>query len=114
MKSLVINHLGEKTVRHYLPMTGANAVTFATDIFAGTFKVYEETVSSGTDTAVTAANMVAVQLSNTTSGAKTYLRFIGKPTKSSDDIRTALTGLTINGVVVDKVVFIDFSPLTFA
>lgn len=114
MKSMVINQIGDKTKRHYLPMTGANALTFANDIFAGTFKVYEESSSVGTEVGVVAANSVSVQLSNTTSGAKTYLRLIAKSTKSSDDIRLALTGLTINGVLVDRVVFIDFSPLTFA
>ncbi|ADR34005.1 hypothetical protein Sulku_1342 [Sulfuricurvum kujiense DSM 16994] len=113
MKSLVVNQLGDDTVRHYLPMTGVNAVTFATDIFAGTWKVFEETSSLGSDTAVVNANKVGVQLVDSV-GHKTYLRMIAKSTMSSDDIRTALTGLTINGVLVDKVVFVDFSPLTFA
>lgn len=114
MKTMVKNVLGDKTVTHYLPMTAANAATFCADILDGTYKIFEETSKVGTDTAVVAANLVNLQLVNTTTQAKTYLRMIAKANKSSDDIRTALTGLTLNGVVVDKVVVINFQPLTFA
>lgn len=114
MKVKVLNVLGDTTVTHYLPMTAANAATFCADVLDGTYKIFEETSKTGTDTTVTAANKVSVQLVNTASGAKTYLNMIAKATLNSDEIRTALTGLTLNGVLVDKVVFIDFSPLTFA
>lgn len=113
-KCMVINQLGDKTVRHYLPMSSANAVTFATDMFDGTWKVFKETSKIGSDAAVVSAKEVAVQLVNTTSGAKTYLRFIAKSSLSTDEIRAALMGLTVNGVLVDKVVFINVSFLSFS
>lgn len=114
MKCMVINQLGDKTVRHYLPMTAANAATFAEDMFDGTWKVFKETSKIGSDVAVVSAKEVSVQLVNTTSGAKTYLRMIAKSSLSTDEIRTALTGLTINGVLVDRVVFINVDFLSFA
>lgn len=114
MKSMVRNVLGDKTVTHYLPMTAANAATFAADVLDGTYKIFEETSKVGSDAAVVSANFTSVQLVNTTSGAKTYLNLISKSSKSSTEIRTALTGLTVNGVVVDKVVIINMNPLTFA
>lgn len=71
MKVMVKNQVGDKSLTHYLPMTAANAATFCADILAGTYKIFEETSSVGSDTAVVSAKAVAVQLVNTTTNAKT-------------------------------------------
>lgn len=113
-KCMIRNALGEKVINHYLPMSPANAQTFAEDILDGTFKVFEETQSVGTDVGVVSANMVRVQLADSASGKKAYMSFIGKANKSTDDIRAVLKGLTVNGVIMDTVTFIEFAPLTFA
>lgn len=114
MKSMIKNALGDKVINHYVPMTGANALLLAEAVLDGTYKVFEQTSNTGSDVGVTSANMVRVQVENIASGKKAYFSFIGKATKSTDDIRAVLNGLTVNGVIVDKVTFIEFSPLTFA
>jgi hypothetical protein len=113
-KCMILNALGEKMVRHYVPMSAVNANTFATDVLDGTWKIFEETSAEGSDSAVVSAKAVAVQLVNETNQTKTYLRFIAKSTQDTDSIRAALTGLTVNGVLVEKVVFISVEHLTFA
>lgn len=114
MKSMVRNALGDKIVNHYLPMTKENAAAFADKYFEGTYKVYEALSEVGNDTGIVAGNDVTVFVSNTESGKKAYLRMIVSATKNETEIRTALTGLTIEGFVVDKVSIINFSPMSFA
>lgn len=114
MKVLVKNALGDKVVNHYLPMTPVNAATFCADILDGTYKIFEEVSSIGSDVAVVSANDVQVQVRNSTTGKKAYLRFIAKSTKTGDDIQTVLTGLTVNGILIDEVVIIAFRPMAFA
>lgn len=114
MKVLIKNALGDKVVNSYLPMNVANAVTLMDDVCEGTYKVFLEKSETGSDTAVVSANDCQVQVRNSTTGKKTYLRFIAKGTKNPDEIQTALTGLTINGILIDEVVIIAFRPMAFA
>lgn len=114
MKCLIKNALGEKIVNHYVPMNAANAETFASKYLDGTYKVFLAKSESGSDTGVVSANDVTIFVSDTTTGKKAYLRFIASATKNETEIRTALTGLTIDGFVVDKVSIINFAPLSFA
>lgn len=113
MKSLIRNALGEKIVSHYVPMTPANAETFASTFLEGTYKVYQAGAEVGTDVATT-ANDVLVFVSNTISNKKSYLRFIAPFNKSESDIRTTLIGLTVDGILIDYVSIINFAPMTFA
>lgn len=114
MKVLVKNALGDKMVNSYLPMTVANAQTLIEDVFEGTWSIYEEMSVSGTDVGVTIAYDTQVQVRNSTTNKKAYLRFIAKSTQNPDSIQTALTGLTVNGILVDEVVIIAFRPMSFA
>lgn len=114
MKSLIKNALGEKIVNHYVPMTAANAQTFAGKYLDGTWKVFEASSESGSDTGVVAANDVTAFVTDTTTGKKAYLRFLANANKNETEIATALTGLTIDGFVVDKVSIINFAPMIFA
>lgn len=114
MKVMIKNALGEKVINHYLPMSPTNAQTFAEDVLDGTFKVFEEVQNVGTDVGVVSANFVRVQLRDSESQKTAYLSFIGKANKSTDDIRAVLKDLTVNGVKMDTVTFVEFAPLTFA
>lgn len=114
MKVLVKNALGDKIQSNYLPMTAVNAATFCADMFEGTYKIFESLSESGSDAAVVLANDIQVQVRNSTTGKKAYLRFIAKSTKTGDDIQTTLTGLTVNGILIDEVVIIAFRPMSFA
>lgn len=114
MKCLIKNALGDKIVNHYVPMNATNAESFASKYLEGTYKVFEELGSIGSDTGVVSANAVTIFVSDTTTGKKAYLRFIASATKNETEIRSALMGLTIDGFVVDKVSIINFAPLSFA
>lgn len=114
MKVLVKNALGDKMVNSYLPMTVANAQTLIEDVCEGTWAIYEEMSVSGTDVGVTIAYDTQVQVRNSTTNKKAYLRFIAKSTQNPDSIQTALTGLTVNGILIDEVVIIAFRPMSFA
>lgn len=113
-KVLVKNQLGDKVVNSYLPMTPANAATLCGDLLEGTYAIYEETASAGSDVGVTIAYDTQVQVRNSTTGKKAYLRFIAKSTQNPDSIQTALTGLSVNGILIDEVVIIAFRPMSFA
>ncbi len=114
MKSLIRNQLGDKLVNNYVPMSAANAATLATIFLLGTWKVYSA-LSTKVDSKTDVSGLdVSVQVSDTTTGKKAYLNFIVGATKNEDDIRAVLIGLTINGVVIDKVAIIKMSPMTFA
>lgn len=113
-KSMIKNHAGDFSQTIYVPMSSTDAKSFAEDFLDGASKIYESSVSQGSDVGVTLAKEVSVQVSNTTTGKKAYLRFIAKNTFNTDEIRTALTGITVNGILVDKVVFINVKRLAFS
>lgn len=113
-KVLFKNALGDKVVNSYLPMTVANAKTLIEDVCEGTYSIYEELSSAGTDTAVTLAYDTQVQVRNSGTGKKAYLRFIAKSTVNPDQIQDTLNGLTVNGILIDEVVIIAFRPMAFA
>ena len=113
MKSLIRNALGDKILNTYVPMTPTNANTFATDMLEGTWSIYEAGAETGTDVATSAID-VTCQVRNSGTGKKAYLRFIAKANKNGDEIQTVLTGLTVDGILIDEVVIISLRPLTFA
>lgn len=114
MKVKITNALGDKLINHYVPMTVANAESFATKYLDGTWKVYEALSESGSDTGVVSANDVTIFVKNTESGKKSYLRFYANATKNETELRAALMGLTIDGFIVDSVSIINMSPIAFA
>ncbi|MCK9373455.1 MAG: hypothetical protein M0P91_09665 [Sulfuricurvum sp.] len=114
MKSLVKNQLGPVSQNIYLPCTAVNAETICADLLEGTYKVFEETSSVGSDAAVTLVYETRVQYRNTGTGKRDYLHFFAKSTTNTDEIVATLKGLTINGILIDEVVIIGFKPVTFA
>lgn len=114
MKCVIRNALGDTVKSFSVPMTPANAETFASTYLEGTYKVYEETSKVGSDVGVTSAYDITVQYSNTTSNKKGYLRMIVKPTEDETSVAAKLNGLTLNGILIDKVVVISMSAITFA
>ena len=114
MKCLVKNALGDKVLNMYLPMSSANAFTLMESVGEGTYKVFELLSLAGTDNTVFSANDCQVQVRDSATGKKAYLRFIAKSSKNPDEIQTALTGLTVNGILINEVVIISFRPMVFA
>lgn len=114
MKTMLKNHLGDTSVTSYLPMTVANAQTLVEDVCEGTWALYEESSQSGNDTGYTVAYDTTVQYRNSGTNKKGYLRFIAKSTVNPDEIQTVLSGMTINGILIDEVVITSFRPLSFA
>lgn len=114
MKCLIQNALGNVVHNNYVPMSAANAATFAGKYFVGTWKVLEGQPPVGTDNAIALAYDAKVFVKNSTTGVNGYLNMIVKQTVSDTDIKTALTGLTINGAVIDHVSIISLAPIAFA
>lgn len=114
MKSYIVNQLGSVTLHSYLPMSPANAETVCADLLDGTYAVYEATTEVGSDNGVTLAFDANVQFRNSTTGKKGYWKGIVKSTVNPDDIQMAFMGLTINGILIDEVIVLRYSSLTFA
>lgn len=113
-KSYIINQLGSVALHSYLPCTPANAETICADLLDGTYAVYEATTEVGSDNGVVLAFDATVQFRDSTTGKKGYWKAIVKSTISPDDIQVAFKGLTINGILIDEVVVLRYSSLTFA
>lgn len=113
MKTMIKNKLGDTVVTSYLPMTSANAVTFADSVLEGTYSIFELDSTSGVDNDTSAFD-VQLQFRNSGTGKKGYFRGIVKNSVNPDEIQTAFIGLTINGILIDEVVMIGFAPMTFA
>ena len=114
MKSYIINQLGSVTLHSYLPCNAVNAETICADLLDGTYAVYEATTEVGSDNGVTVAYDASVQFRDSNTGKKGYWKGIVKSTVSPDDMQVAFKGLTINGILIDEVVVLRYSPLTFA
>lgn len=113
-KCLIQNALGNVVFNNYVPMSAANAATFAGKYLVGSWKVLEAELPVGTDNAIALAYDAKVFVKNSTTGVNGYLNMIVKQTVSDTDIKAALTGLNINGALIDHVSIISFSPISFA
>lgn len=114
MKCMIRNALGDTVKSFSVPMSPANAATFCDAFLEGTYKVYEETSKVGSDVGVISAYHMTVQYSNTTSNKKGYLSMIVKSTEDETSVAEKLNGLTLNGILIDRVVVIYMSAITFA
>jgi hypothetical protein len=100
-KTMIQNKLGAKTSTFYVPASVTVAQTFAEGFLEGEYAGYSLESTSGSDVAVS-YNQVTVVGSNDL-GRKVYLNLAVKATKTEDEIYTALTGLTLNGVKFDNI-----------
>ena len=100
-KCIIKNKLGNKTHTFTLPCDDTVASAFCASMLDGEYVGYVETSKVGTDVA-TPYNEVSLMIKNLL-GVKTYLNLAVKSTKSEDDIYTALTGKTYNGVKADNI-----------
>lgn len=114
MKCLIQNALGDTVVNHYVPMSAANAETFAGKYLDGTWKVFLARPEIGSDTGVVTAYDVNAYVKNIESGQGSYLRFIASATKSDTEVKAALMNITVDGHLIDHVTLINFAPLSFA
>ncbi len=112
-KSLVINTLGGKRKFVFLPCNDTTAAAFASSFLDGEHAVYAKESESGTDTGILSATKVSVFGRDTTTFKSTTLSFTAKSSKSDEDIITALTGKTYNGVKFDTVA-VSMYPVNFS
>lgn len=108
-KTLIKNKLGAKTSTFNLPCDDTVAATFCADMLEGEYVGYAETSKIGTD-APKPYNLVSVVISNALN-LKTYLSLAVKAGKSEEDIYTALTGLTFNGVKAENISIISMKSV---
>ncbi|ATB68886.1 hypothetical protein SJPD1_1047 [Sulfurospirillum diekertiae] len=104
-QTLIKNKLGAKTSSFNLPCDDTVASAFCASFLEGEYVGYALNSTTGTDTP-SPYNLVNVVISNTL-GLKTYLSMAVKSNKSEDEIYTALTGLTFNGVKADNISIIS-------
>lgn len=113
MKTLVENTFNGKTNVIYLPCNDTVAATFCTDMLEGRWVVYEKGTDIGTSDVATEARDTSVMISNSTTHEKAYLNLLVKPTTTEEQVYTALTGLTISGIVVDTAYIVGARKVTF-
>jgi len=100
-KTLIKNKLGAKTHTFNLPCTDTVASTFCASMLDGEYVGYALVSTTGSDVA-TSYNEVQLMIKND-AGLKAYLNLAVKASKSENDIYTALTGKTFNGVKADNI-----------
>ena len=109
-KCLVLNTLGSTTKSFSLPASDTNAMSICEKYLGGKYEVFALTSSVGADTDIAAFD-ASVQVSDSTTGRKTYLNFIMKDDKNEGDVRNALMGKIIDGIKIDTVVVIKLRYL---
>lgn len=105
-KTLVRNHVGEKTFTLYLPCSDTEASAFAGDILDGSSEIYGMDSSSGNELA---PNVIEYVVTGQTKAdkRKTTISFYALPSKTEADIVTALTNKTFNGVKFEEIFIIS-------
>ncbi|MDD3466630.1 MAG: hypothetical protein PHE67_05715 [Campylobacterales bacterium] len=112
-KSLVVNKLGGKRKFIFLPCSDSVATTFASSMLDGEYDVFAKESETGTDNSITAARKVTAFGHDNTSHKSDTITFIMPDSKSDEDVITALTGKTFNGVKYDTV-SVKIVPLSYS
>jgi len=110
--SMIRQKLGNKTFTSYVPADDENAKAFADALMPGEYEILKKTGENGSDT-VTQSRKWTVMIRNEETHEKTYLTFYSPISKSSDDVKSALSGKTFNGVKADTIVVINARKYTF-
>ncbi len=112
MELLVKNKLGTKVSTFRLPCDDIVGSAFCTAFLDGEYAGYQKVGVTGSDVA-TSYNDVSLMVKNT-AGLKTYLNLAVKSTVSENEIYSALSGLTFNGVVANEMAIIKMRAVTLA
>ncbi|NPA44156.1 MAG: hypothetical protein GXO49_01340 [Chlorobi bacterium] len=111
--SMIRQKLGTKTFTSYVPAGDEDAKAFADAVMPGEYEILAKTGESGSDS-VTESRKWTLMLRNDETHEKTYLTFFAPLSKSSKDIKEALTGKTFNGVKADTIVVLHSRKYQFA
>jgi len=111
-ETLVKNKLGNKISSFRLPCDDTVATTFCADFLDGEYAGYSKVGVTGTDVA-TSYNDTTIMVKST-AGLKTYLNVALKSTLSEDEIYSALTGKSFNGVVANELAIIKMRAVSLA
>ena len=110
-KCLILNTLGSVTKSFSLPAENTKAKSFCEKYLDGTYEIFNLASTVDADTDVEGFD-VSVQVSDSTTGRKSYLSFIMKADKNEGDVKNALMGKTIDGIKIDTVVVIKLRYLS--
>lgn len=105
MKSVISNIVSGKTKYISVPTNAVNAQAFAENFLEGDYAIYAQSSVVGTDTVTVAPVIFDVYFKNVASDDKGYLTLWVPHNKTENDVITALTGLSLNGVVDIDYVF---------
>ena len=112
--SMIRQKLGNKTFTSYVPATDENAKAFAEALLPGEYEILTKVGESGSDNVTDGYKVFTVMIESDETHDKTYLTFVSKLSKTSDDVISGLKGKTFNGVKADKVVVINSRTVTLA
>jgi hypothetical protein len=110
--SMIRQKLGNKTFTNYVPAGDEDAKSFADALMPGEYTILTKVGESGSDN-VTQSRKWVVMLRSEETHEKTYLTFYAPISKTSDDVKNALTGKTFNGVKADTIVVITARKYSF-
>jgi len=113
-KSMIRNKLGSKTFVTYVPADDTVAKTFADSVLDGEYEIFSFVGETGSEEVTGGYKKYTVMLKDDTAKLSTYLNIVVPQTKNSNDIITALTGVTINGVKADRVIVLNEIDYTIA
>ena len=112
--SMIRQRLGNKTFTSYVPATAEAAKSFAEALLPGEYEILEKIGENGNDNVTDGYKIFTVMIESDETHDKTYLTFVSKIGKTSDDVIAGLKGKTFNGVKADKVVVINSRKVTLA
>ncbi len=111
--SMIRQKLGSKVFTSYVPATDENAKALADAVMPGEYEILTKASETGNDTVSDGYRFWTVMIKND-ADLKTYLTFVAPLAKNSNDIITALSGKTFNGVKADKVIVINSRTVKLA
>ena len=101
--SMIRQKLGKKILVNYVPSDADNAKALVDAVMPGEYEIFEKVGESGTETVSGGYKKFTVMLRDDETHKKTYLNLVVPNSKNETDIKTALSGKTINGVKADAV-----------
>jgi len=111
MKSLIVNRFTNVNKHIPVPAGSVEADSFAASMLDSAYEVFELSGTAGSDV-VASYNFCSAMGYDTTTDSKTYVDLRVKSTVTDDEVRVALTGLTVNGVKFDEVSIVNFRQVT--
>jgi hypothetical protein len=101
--SMIRQKLGKKTFNNYVPAGADDAKALVDAVMPGEYEIFEKVGESGTETVSDGYKKFTVMLRSEETHQKTYLNLVVPNAKNETDIKSALSGKTVNGVKADVV-----------